>query len=72
MPVFDSTTVMDLEKTLPLHTGDVYGLAVSEDVVATTSGDRVYNYNLLLRLVSHHSVENYGIIIIFYKCNSFL
>lgn len=38
MPMLDSTTVMDLYSSLPPHAGDVHGLAVSDNLVATTSG----------------------------------
>lgn len=41
MLVLDSTAVMDLHSTLPMHTGDVHSIAVSENFIATTSGAKV-------------------------------
>lgn len=37
MPAFDSTTLMDLTNTLPIHAGDVQCVAVNEEIVVTAS-----------------------------------
>ena len=46
--MLDSTTVMDLESGLPVHSGDVHSIAVHSDVIATTSGTSVRLFNLCI------------------------
>ena len=39
--MIDDNTVMELEQNLPIHKGDVHCIAVSKEIIATTSGSSV-------------------------------